>query len=117
MGTKIFTEISGSEITNRKIIEEFDIKGKFERIISQLLPADGEVSLPIENYGDINKIIINSTNCILRVTTTGDVDHLIPIAGFFMWTLSKDYVDTITSLNIYTTSVTAVDISITICGV
>lgn len=114
---KITTQIQGEkEITDKFIYEEYDVVGKFERTINDAVVGDGTFEIPLDNYGTLQKIIINSTNANLNITD-GSGSFIIPISGLFTWTVSSTYVATITSLTASTDSSTAVDIDITVIGV
>jgi len=115
MSTKITTQTTGSEITDRIITEEFTVAGKNEISIYQINADSAPTPISLANIGAVNKIIINSTSCNLNITD-GIGSYVIPIAGFFNWTVSSDYVDIITSMTIDTNSVIAVDVDVTVCG-
>jgi hypothetical protein len=114
--TKIFTQISGSDLTAKQITEEFNVVGKFESTISDIINTSTAVAIPTTNFGDVNKIIIKSTSCKLNITD-GVGSYTIPISGIFHWTVPSTYVDTITAMTITTDSLVPIDVEVTLCGI
>jgi len=115
--TTIYTEISGKDLTNQTNTEENTIKGKLERTFSGLLGTDGAQSIPINRYGTVTKIFINSTNCILTITLDDASVLTIPIAGVFHWTVSSTFVATIESITISTDALVGIDVNFIMFGI
>lgn len=115
--TKLYTEISGVNLTNRIFSTEYTIAGKYERTFNDLINTDGAQSIPITKYGTLKEIMINSTNAILTLTLSDASTIILPIAGLFQWTISSTFAALISTITISTESLIAVDVDVVLFGI
>ena len=117
MAITINFEIKGNkEITDVYSTETLTLKGKVEQIISGAVVSDGDIAIDFARVGTVSKIIIESDDCYLKIGPLGDI-RTLPISGMFIYSVFKDFADTMDVLSVGTTNTQATDIKITVLGV
>jgi hypothetical protein len=111
-----FELIGNKHLTDDYYTVTFTPISKTELTFHNVTTLTGLITIPIANLSAVSKILVKGTNAVLRLSTaTQNMD--LSVNGILYYELLATFASTLTAISISTSSVTAVDIDITIIGV
>ena len=117
MSTSMFFKLDGNkELSNLEYNKEITLVGKTEITLNEVVDTDGNISIPIDNIGNISSIIVESTDAVLTISDTSPDSNVLKVSGILHYGVDSIYSGTIDGITVSTTDTTGVDIKVILIG-